>query len=455
MLLGAGLFLHDYARIKETEDTVSNGKYVISLYGAWGDHAFDIYRTYLVRLPKISETDKQNIVNWIKANTYQNNPNQMTGVAKGKNVIFLQVESLQNFVIGAKVEGQEVTPNLNKLLAESHYFNNTYFEIGAGATSDSDLVSNTSLYPLVNESAFIKYGTRNYSSIAKELIRVGYSADAYHANNRGFWNRNVVFKSLGFQKFFATDNYPKGSNVNMGLNDNDFLRLTADYIKGQPKPSFSYLITLSSHFPFDIKDPNRTLKLSDGKYPTLSADYLQSIHYTDAAIGEFIAKLKKEGLYDDSLLVVYGDHYAKLDSFNYGGISLDVNDLGDKKVPLLIKLPGETTGVKHTEVSSHIDIMPTVLNLVGANSKAPMFGRDLFSSAEPFWGAVKYFDDQTIVDGNVRYRRFDATDETCESNDSGSWKKVSLDMCKTIISKKNQLQDYSEKLLKYNLFNKF
>jgi lipoteichoic acid synthase len=84
-------------------------------------------------------------------------------------------------------------------------------------------VVNSSYFPLSDAAVFVRFGHDNFTSLPKTLIKNGYSADAYHGFNRNFWNRNVALKSLGYQKFYAADNYPKGFDINMGLDDGTFL----------------------------------------------------------------------------------------------------------------------------------------------------------------------------------------------------------------------------------------
>jgi lipoteichoic acid synthase len=212
------------------------------------------------------------------------------------------------------------------------------------------------------------------------LVANGYSAYAYHGFNRNFWNRDVALGSLGYQKFYAADNYSKGVKINMGLNDGDFLSETADYIKKQPKPSFSYVITLSSHVPFDTNDQTKGLDIKTSDYPYLVGGYLEDINYTDRMLGEFFTKLKSASLYDDSLIIVYGDHTPVLPKFTDGTIKYDPDTVQEKEVPLFIKLPQETVGTTYQNTGTHLDIMPTILDLLGVKTSQLMFGQSLFAT---------------------------------------------------------------------------
>ncbi|NTW62056.1 LTA synthase family protein [Candidatus Saccharibacteria bacterium] len=187
-------------------------------------------------------------------------------------------------------------------------------------------------------------------------------------------------KSLGYQSFYAADNYPKGENLNMGINDGDFLQSTAKFISEQRKPSFSYVITLSSHVPFSTNDQSRALGLDTNKYPDQVGGYLETINYTDRMLGKFFTSLKTMGLFDDSLVIIYGDHTPVLPAFTAGTISYDPGSVKQKEVPLFIKLPRQTTGETHENTGTHLDIVPTAIDLLGVNTDQMMFGKSLFAN---------------------------------------------------------------------------
>lgn len=399
-------------------DGVSTSQY----YGLLITHGVDIVRFIQQETTKLSSTQVQELSDWIKENQPVQEPSHLNGVAKGKNVIMIQVESLGGFVINQTVNQKEVTPNLNKLVQTSHYFPNQRFLYGAGHTSDTDFVANTSYFPLPDAAVFVRYGRDNFTSLPKTLISNKYSAFAYHGFNRDFWNRNVALSSLGYQKFYAADNYPKGEKMNMGLNDGDFLSATADYIKEQPKPNLSYVITLSSHVPFTTYSQTKELGINIDGYPNQVGGYLENINYTDRMLGEFFDKLKDAGLYDDSLILVYGDHNPVLTAFSVGTIKYDPETVQGKEVPLIIKLPYDIDGETHVNKGVHLDIMPTVLDLLGIKTNQLMFGQSLFVDKDK---ALKICSDQLPV-----------------FSDSGD--------CESILAEEKNI---SAKIIRYNQFN--
>lgn len=356
-------------------DTVSTAQY----YGPLMAHAIDITRFIKQETVSISKENKQELVNWVDANKNPQEKSPLSSSAKDKNVILVQVESLGSFVLGQTINGKEIAPNLNRLAKSANFFPGAHFVMGAGHTSDTDFVANTSYFPLNDAAVFVRYGQSDFTSLGKTLAKDGYSTYAYHGFNRNFWNRNVALGSLGYQKYFAADNYTKGKKINMGLNDGDFLKETADYIKDQPKPSLSYVITLTSHVPFEITNETDELDLHKENYPDQVAGYLENINYTDRMLGQFFDKLKKDGLYEDSLIVVYGDHVPVLEKFEAGTITYDPNSEQGKEAPIIIKLPSQTTGKTYKNTGTHLDITPTIFDLLGVKTNQLMFGQSLFA----------------------------------------------------------------------------
>ncbi len=315
-----------------------------------------------------------------------------TGLGKGKNLIVIQVESLQNFVINHYYEGQEVTPNLNKLVKEngSLYFNNYYQLIGRGNTSDAEFVTHNSLYPSMEEPTYTQYVDNTFYGLPWILRDNGYTAWAFHGYEKEFWNRNNAYINQGFQRFISQDDYDLVETIGFGITDEEFFKQSMDYLKKLDKlddnPFYAFMITLTSHNPFKMPEEYQILNIKAEHKDTLLGNYIQSVHYLDKALGEFIEELKKEGLYDESLLVIYGDHFA-INSLNkddqkmmtdYLGYTYDLDEM--MKVPLIIHIPDLETNVTLNRVGSMLDFMPTILNIMGyENEKGLMFGRDLIN----------------------------------------------------------------------------
>lgn len=362
----------------QSYDSVETSHY----YGLLTTHVIDTVRYINQEINIISPSETNEIRDWVNSNKPDKQTSSQNGVANDKNIILIQVESLGGFVINQTVNNKEITPTLNNLANTTEFFPNNRFVIGAGHTSDTDFVVNSSYFPLDNASVFVRFGNDNFSGLPKLLTANGYSAYAYHGYSRDFWSRNTALASLGYQKFYASDNYSDGEKLNMGLNDGDFLNETVDYIINQPKPSLSTVITLSSHTPFEITNLTKELGVNAVDYPDQVGGYLENINYVDRTLGQFFEKLKENDLYDNSLIVVYGDHTPILDSFSAGSMNYDSSTNQALEVPLFVKLPNQTIGQTHENIGTSLDIMPTILDLVGIKTNQLMFGQSLFAQIE-------------------------------------------------------------------------
>lgn len=335
------------------------------------------------------------IAKWIKKNHTSDNPKYF-GIDKGKNVFVFHLESFQQFLIGLKVNGQEVTPNLNKFYHDEHTmsFDNFYHQVGQGKTSDAETMLDNSLFGLPSGSAMVKYGRSNtFNSIPGILSRRGYSTAAFHGDVSTFWNRNNTYKSWGYQYFFSKNFYKNSnkSNLNLGYGmlDKIFLKDTSKYISQLPQPFYAKIITLTNHYPYEVnKEISRQFPSTKTGDKTVD-HYVQTAHYLDSAFGEFINWLKKTGLYNNSLIYAYGDHYGisqnhkpaiaqLLDKKNGKVNNFDLAQF--QKVPLMIHANNLPGGINHT-YGGEIDVAPTLLDLLGIPSNNFLeFGNDLLSS---------------------------------------------------------------------------
>lgn len=198
------------------------------------------------------------IENYLRAN--YNPPNQeLFGVAQNKNVILVSMESLQSFVINEKVNGQEITPFLNKFIKESFYFDHFYHQTGQGKTSDSEFIIDNSLYPLSRGAVFFTHSANEFNAIPEILDNNGYFTASLHANNKSFWNRDIMYDSLGYDRFFSYTDYEinKENSVGWGMKDIEFFQQSIQHLKRMPKPFYAKFITLTNHFPFELEEQDQ------------------------------------------------------------------------------------------------------------------------------------------------------------------------------------------------------
>ncbi len=311
-----------------------------------------------------------------------------TGIATDMNIIIVQAESMQGFLIGEEINGQEITPNMNKLAGEGIYFDNIYYQTADGSTSDAEFMQYTSLYPMAAGSLFHDRTSNYFPSFARLLNNSGYDTYAFHAFEEDFWNRHEMYASLGFDRYIDHTYYEMDEYVGwMGqaLSDASFFRQSLDMINTTSK-FYASFITLSCHYPYSFFTdfPFDTGEL-DGSF---LSDYIKGSNYADHALGLFIQDLKKRGLYENSLLVVFGDHKGvpkfhseELMEF----LSLEDNSLEWiklQKIPLIMNHPHLDPQVV-TNLGGQIDILPTIANLIGEELSYAL-GRDLLNGEERY-----------------------------------------------------------------------
>ena len=315
------------------------------------------------------------------------------GVAEGRNVFIIQVEALQNFVIGTSYEGQEIMPNLNAMIAnDTIYFNNYSYQIGGGNTSDAEFAVNNSLFAPESEAAYVKYENNDFYGLPFLLKNSGYTgAHAFHGYEGSFWNRRKAYVKQGFDDFTALEDFEQTDMFPMGLSDKEMFRQSLEKIKTYEEPFYSFIITVSSHYPYGIPLKDRDITVKESDNGTLFGCYVQAVNYTDRAIGEFIEGLKECGLYENSIIVIYGDHYAlsNTDSNNTtrfkDTFGRDYNIFDVFNIPLIIHIPGSGITETKTIAGGHMDVLPTLLCLLGIhNDKAVMFGQNLLEAESGF-----------------------------------------------------------------------
>lgn len=323
------------------------------------------------------------------------------GIAQNRNVIVVQLESLQNFLIGLKVDGQEVTPNLNRLLQNSMYFPNVFQQIGPGNTSDAEFMMNTSLFPSAYSATSLLYGKKSFPSLPKLLDKYGYNTMTLHVDNIKFWNRDELYPGLGFDHVYdGVEYYGNQDIVGMGPSDDVLYTKAAHILKQSNQPFYAQIISLSAHHPYKMPNDKIGLELPSDYHHSLLGDYLQSQHYADAALGRFIIKLKEEGLWDNSILLFYGDHFglAKSELNNHdldlmhNLIHHSYSNIDRFNIPYIITIPGKTHGQVIEKVGGQLDFLPTLTNLLGINihNDIVQFGDDLLNKQEPLIG-LRYY----------------------------------------------------------------
>lgn len=365
----------------------------VEYFSPIGYHIFDVYNVYKNSKPyKMTAEDEAKIKEYYDFKNENLPDNEFKGMFKGKNLIVIQVESLEDFVINKKVDGQEITPNINKLLNNSIYLPNIFEQVNEGTSSDSDLMVNTSMLPLRQGSTFFRNPATTYNSLPNILEKDGYSTIAIHSDKGSFWNYAQGLNGIGFDKFVDYYSFDRDENIGLGLSDGSYFRQIEPMIKELKQPFYAFTVTLTSHGPFDLPKEYRELKLSPELDENVLGGYFQSIHYTDAKIGMFIESLKKDGLLDNTVIAIEGDHTGPHKYYNSKIESLSNPeswwlDNGNHTVPLIIYNPSIKTPVKDDVYGGQIDIMPTLLYLLGVDNNVyqnTALGRNLLNTKRSY-----------------------------------------------------------------------
>ncbi|GAA0436654.1 lipoteichoic acid primase LtaP [Lentibacillus halophilus] len=339
------------------------------------------------------------------------------GIARDRNVIVLQIESLQDFVINLEVNGQEITPNINAWLDDSLYFDHMYQQIGSGNTSDAEFMMNTSIYPVGDTPTSEELADKAIPALPKLLNKKGYRTATFHAGESDYWNRSTMYPVLGFDNAYHLDNlYDNKHVIGFGPSDEYFYDKTMDKLTtfaDREQPFYAHVISLTSHTPFKMPEDKRGLDLPEKFQGTLTGNYLQSVHYADRVLGDFMDDLKQAGIWDESVITLYGDHsgvhgqlvtdkdvqllddllghpYSLLDRFN---------------IPFIMDVPGKPALSDKTNdtVGGQLDMMPTLLNMVGVEPEGLYFGQDLLQYDSNLLGMRYYLPTGAFFNDDVLF----------------------------------------------------
>jgi lipoteichoic acid synthase len=373
-------------------DQMFRDRAVVEQLGLFGYHAYDAWnfaRSTWLR-PPASDSELQDALSWFAARApLRAGPASSSfGMARGRNLIVIQVESLQDFVVDFTVDGQEVMPHLRRWVNDSVRFTNVTDETNEGRTSDAEFTTMTSLLPLDHGAVAFRYPGNHYTALPRVLAERGYSTLSAVAFEPGFWNRQVMHPSYGFQRSLFEPEFELTEQIGWGLNDRDFLQQMLPRLSQMARPFAAWLITLSLHHPFDdFPNHHKVLKLGPLE-GTSFGNYLHTMRFLDSAIEAFKDGLASRSLLDSSVIVVFGDHdagfardakTARMIGIPGGQIAWTQND----RIPLLVRVPPGADSAAAPAGSQSVpagqtDVAPTVLSLLGIDAGSlPYLGRNL------------------------------------------------------------------------------
>lgn len=398
LLFGLNLMFAEFSRPQLLGRTFDRS-YIVKYLGIDAFTGYDLVKSqHIDNMRKSATKSELQTVKKFTDSHYAAPDPKMFGIAKGRNVIVIHLESFQQFIIDKKVNGQEVTPFLNSLYhgKDTYAFDNFFHQVGQGKTSDAENMLETSTFGLPQGSLFATLGSDNTFQAAPAILnqRAGYTSAVFHGNVASFWNRNNVYKNLGFQYFFDASYYDTSGDksTGYGLKDKLLFNDSIKYLQNLQQPFYVKYLTVTNHFPFDLDDEDKDSNFQTTDTGDSTVDnYFVTAHYLDQSIQEFFNYLNKTGLAKKSIIMIYGDHYGISNSENkYLASTLgksadtwtDFDNAQLQRVPMMFVIPdsGGHGGIYH-QYGGEIDVLPTLLHLLGISSKRYIqFGTDLFSS---------------------------------------------------------------------------
>ncbi len=286
------------------------------------------------------------------------------------DILVVQVESLDPWVVDLEVAGVPVMPFLRELRDRSLTFTNFFSQHRGGGSADAELACLAGLLPLGSHSGFLTADFSRIISLPQVLATAGYYTCAMHANAGSYFYRNVAFRRLGFHDFFDRRAY-SGEAAGWTSKDRAFFAQSLAILASSPRPRFAYLITMQSHGPFDNHGPTSRFALPGAD--RLQRDYLAVMAEVDAALAELVKGLEERGLLASTILAIFGDHQSGVAPL---GTVVRAGEGVRERIPLILHAPGVAAGVSH-KVGSPLDLGPTLLHLIGAGEVATSLGTSL------------------------------------------------------------------------------
>ena len=439
----------DYSRLSKQW----NRSYVVERFGIIMYQFNDIFQTIKPRISSLFGYEEAHklFISYFENREKYNEENKYSGILEGYNIVYVHMESMQNFLMDLEFNGEKVTPNLNKLASEGLFFSNFYPQVSTGTSSDAEYMMLTGLLPAASGTVFVNYSDNTFKTMATNLTDKGYYTFSMHGNYSSMWNRNNVHPKLGYQELYYRDTFtfdPALETVGLGINDKLFFKQAVEKletIESTYENYFGTIITLSNHSPFD---PNEEFSLDINDYYTNEfgeqtstcylcerdvGKYIISSNYADEALGDFLKYIKESDKFNNTVFVFYGDHDAKMSYrdmnylYNYdyltGELKIEEDDSFieydaydhqlNKKTPLIIwsknknlskKLRGEVN-----TIMGMYDAAPTLYNMLDIENEY-VLGHDIFN--------IK--DDNIVVYPNGNY----LTDKVYYNNSTGEYKNL-------------------------------
>lgn len=386
----------------------------------------NFYITFLKPKESISKDDKEFLDKIYQAED-KKQPDEYTGIFKDKNVIFLQLEGMDNWLLTKKT-----TPNLYGLMKNSINFKDHYsIYTGGGSTFNSEFAVNTGFTTPVSytENVYtLNTNTFDYT-MAKLFKKEGYAVNAFHMNTSGFYSRGINYKAWGYDNYFGLQDIASYDTLDYELDRELILNKTFyDNMFKQNSKFVDYIITYTPHTPFttskEVGQLVAEMKYGKDNIPDLSEEETAKLMVgeTDYMVGLLIQALKDNNLYDNTVIVAYADHY--LYTINDKTVlDKNKNTLGNliNHTPFFI-WSSDIQPKNINSVTMQMNILPTVLNLfgidynsnyyLGTNALAKNYKGIAFFSDYSWYNGNVYVDDEKILNkGKLSPKKREETSE--------------------------------------------
>ena len=368
--------------VYELEKTVFTPAKMDSMWPNWTVYHKGFFRKLFVdqlkRKSKIELTKEQEAA---IEKEYSDHSQRITGRTAPnhiQNVIFILVESYLSVTSDLVVDGQEITPNLNKLKRDSNVYYNGHMipNVSIGESSDGQLIYMAGLLPLHSEITVSKAKKNSIIGLPEQIKKAYPDLQSLTIipTNPSLWDQQAMSDSYGFDKLYSMLDYQaemKDNENGAFLTDEMIFRYASKKDESNKPPFFSLILTMSMHQPFN-SFIEHGFHLTDKSLPQEYKNYLTNCHYTDIQIGKYLNDLKDKGLYDNSLIVIVSDHDAHPDYLSMDGkIS--------REIPIYIVNGGMDNSNAWSGECNQLDVYTTILDILGIQSTWRGLGHTLLN----------------------------------------------------------------------------
>ncbi|MBP5687391.1 MAG: sulfatase-like hydrolase/transferase [Muribaculaceae bacterium] len=289
-------------------------------------------------------------------------------VTENRNLVLLMVESLNAWVVGLEIDGREVCPVLNSLVNDSASISCTQMmaQVKNGRSSDGMFIYNIGILPLTTQSVAMDYGENEYPSLSKALKTVNpqYRSIEITVDRTGMWNVENTARSYGFDELCLQDTYREAYLKSGESIDKALLEFSSGKL-GAQQLFYAMIFTGTTHVPYNKLEDVKPTWISQSKEYTVNVrNYLEKVAFFDQQLGAFLQRLKDNGLYDNTVIIVASDHSDFIDDDPQGRASLSKRGIEC----VFVILNSGLAGKRIEGPVGQIDIYPTLLDIMGANA---------------------------------------------------------------------------------------